>query len=296
MVEYLDDLEINVCRRVNALSRVAAIRRFFSAVSKLGDYPAWVIFGLIVAVRQGAAAPQFAVHALVTAGIPVMAHVGLRPQAVHTMGGYKIQRDREQLIVDATAAQDAGATVKHIDIRREDCTLDMDDFRAKLSERTRLVAVGNASNAVGTINPVKKITQIAHDVGALVYVDAVQYAPHGPIDVQDLGCDFLVCSAYKYFGPHVGVLYGRYQLLDELTAQRGLQYHELRHRNSGVRVWVDLHLLFPAETPIEDAHRQATEIEAAIKNGLDVPAAVTSHLEAIEGHESVHREIKNTAE
>ncbi|MHC4921949.1 MAG: cation diffusion facilitator family transporter [Planctomycetota bacterium] len=85
-------------------------------------------------------------------------------------------------------------------------------------------------------------------------------------------------------------------ILDEEAGLRGLRYHQLRHRNSGVRVWVDLHLLFPAETTIEDAHRQATEIEAAIKNGLDVPAAVISHVEAIEGHESVHREIKNTAE
>ena len=82
MVEYLDDLEINVCRRVNALSRVAAIRRFFSAVSKLGDYPAWVIFGLIVAVRQGAAAPQFAVHALVTAGIGILVYKGLKKRLV----------------------------------------------------------------------------------------------------------------------------------------------------------------------------------------------------------------------
>src|SRR3990172_7756994 len=86
--------------------------------------------------------------------------------------------------------------------------------------RGRLVAVGYASNALGTINPVAKIVKLAHQAGALVYIDAVQYAPHGPIDVQYLDCDFLVCSAYKFFGPHVGVLYGRYALLDELTAYR----------------------------------------------------------------------------
>jgi selenocysteine lyase/cysteine desulfurase len=82
------------------------------------------------------------------------------------------------------------------------------------------VAVGYASNALGTINPVAKITQMAHEAGARVYIDAVQYAPHGPIDVQRLGCDFLVCSSYKFFGPHMGVLYGRYDLLDSLTAYK----------------------------------------------------------------------------
>jgi selenocysteine lyase/cysteine desulfurase len=83
-----------------------------------------------------------------------------------------------------------------------------------------LVAVGYASNALGTINPVARITQMAHEAGALIYIDAVQYAPHGPIDVQRLGCDFLVCSSYKFFGPHMGVLYARYDLLDSLTAYK----------------------------------------------------------------------------
>jgi selenocysteine lyase/cysteine desulfurase len=80
--------------------------------------------------------------------------------------------------------------------------------------------VGYASNALGTINPVAQITQMAHEAGALVYIDAVQYAPHGPIDVQKLGCDFLVCSSYKFFGPHMGLLYGSYDLLDRLTAYK----------------------------------------------------------------------------
>jgi selenocysteine lyase/cysteine desulfurase len=82
------------------------------------------------------------------------------------------------------------------------------------------VALGYSSNAVGTINPLAEMIAQAHSAGALVYIDAVQYAPHGPIDVQALGCDFLVCSAYKYFGPHAGVLYGRYDLLEELRAYR----------------------------------------------------------------------------
>lgn len=114
-------------------------------------------------------------------------------------------------------AQDAGATVRYIDVRREDCTLDMESFRSALSERTKLVAVGYASNCVGTINPVQEIVRQAHDVGALAFIDAVHYAPHGPIDVEALNCDFLVCSAYKFFGPHVGILYGRRQLLESLT-------------------------------------------------------------------------------
>jgi len=117
-------------------------------------------------------------------------------------------------------AEDRGCVIRWVDFHPENGTLDMDDLQAALDERPRLVAVGYASNALGTINPVGKITQMAHDVDALVYVDAVQYAPHGPIDVQQLGCDFLVCSAYKFFGPHVGMLYGRYDLLDELTAYR----------------------------------------------------------------------------
>jgi cysteine desulfurase family protein (TIGR01976 family) len=118
------------------------------------------------------------------------------------------------------AAEDRGCRIRWVDFHPEDCTLDMEDFKAALEEKPRLVAVGYASNAVGTVNPVKEITRLAHAAGALVYIDAVQYAPHGPIDVRDLGCDFLVCSAYKFFGPHLGILYGRYDLLDRLPAYR----------------------------------------------------------------------------
>lgn len=116
------------------------------------------------------------------------------------------------------AAEEKGCRIRWVDIHPEDCTLDLEDLAAALDEKPRLVAFGYASNAVGTINPVAKIVEMAHACGALVYVDAVQYAPHGPIDVQALGCDFLVCSAYKYFGPHVGALYGKYELLDGLRA------------------------------------------------------------------------------
>lgn len=118
------------------------------------------------------------------------------------------------------AARDAGATVRHVEIRPDDCTLDLDDLARKITPKTRCVAVGYASNAVGTVNPIERIAALAHAAGALVYVDAVHFAPHGLIDVHRLGCDFLVASAYKFFGPHVGVLWGRRELLERLPAYK----------------------------------------------------------------------------
>lgn len=114
------------------------------------------------------------------------------------------------------AAQDRGVTIRHVELRTDDWTLDQDDFRNKLSDRTRLVAVGYASNATGTINPVQQMTELAHQAGALVFIDAVHFAPHGRIRVDQIGCDFLACSAYKFFGPHVGILWGRRSLLEEI--------------------------------------------------------------------------------
>jgi cysteine desulfurase family protein (TIGR01976 family) len=118
------------------------------------------------------------------------------------------------------AARDAGAAVRFVDIDPEDCTIDLDDLRRQLGPRVRLVAVTCASNAVGTVNDVRQITRLAHEAGALVYLDAVHYAPHGLIDVQEWGCDFLACSAYKFFGPHVGILWGRRDLLASLPADK----------------------------------------------------------------------------
>ncbi len=114
------------------------------------------------------------------------------------------------------AAQDAGATIKTVNVNVADGTLDQESFRQALSKKTKLLAVGLASNITGTINPVKQMIQAAHDVGALAYLDAVHYAPHGLIDVQDLDADFLVCSAYKFFGPHLGVLYGKRKWLEQI--------------------------------------------------------------------------------
>ena len=123
-------------------------------------------------------------------------------------------------------AADRGVTVRKVDIREDDVTLDLEDLESKLNARTRLVAVGYASNAVGTINPVREIVARAHEVGALTYVDAVAYAPHAPIDVQAIDTDFLVCSAYKWFGPHLGALYGKADVLDSLPAFKVRPAHD----------------------------------------------------------------------
>lgn len=123
-------------------------------------------------------------------------------------------------------AADHGLTVRTVDIHAEDGTLDLASFDAALSSRTKLVAVGYASNALGTINPVADLVARAHAVGAWTYVDAVAYAPHGPIDVQELGTDLLVSSAYKWFGPHVGCLYGRADLLARLPAYKVRPAHD----------------------------------------------------------------------
>jgi cysteine desulfurase family protein (TIGR01976 family) len=114
------------------------------------------------------------------------------------------------------ALEERGVTIRFVDINEDDCTLNMTDLAQKISSRTRVVAVGYASNAVGTINDVKEIVRLAHHKGALAYIDAVHYAPHGPIDVPGLDCDFLVCSSYKFFGPHMGILYGKREHLQRL--------------------------------------------------------------------------------
>jgi len=114
------------------------------------------------------------------------------------------------------ALQEHGVIVRFVDIAVPKCTLDMEDFKRQLGPRTRLVAVTHASNAVGTIPDVAAISRAAHAAGAWVWVDAVHYGPHGPIDVRAIDCDFLVCSSYKFYGPHQGILFGRRELLERL--------------------------------------------------------------------------------
>ena len=118
------------------------------------------------------------------------------------------------------AANDRGVKVTWVDFDMEDGTLKLDDLQKALERKPKMLAVGYASNALGTINPVEKIVKLAHDSGTIVYIDAVQYAPHGPIDVQRLDCDYLVSSAYKFFGPHAGILYGKHDLLEKLFAYK----------------------------------------------------------------------------
>jgi len=124
--------------------------------------------------------------------------------------------DHDANISPWRALEERGVTMRFADINPADCTLDMHDLARKISGHTRLVAVGYASNAVGTINNVKEAVSLARKAGALSYIDAVHYAPHGPIDVRALDCDFLVCSTYKFFGPHMGVLYGKREHLKRL--------------------------------------------------------------------------------
>ncbi|MER9230057.1 cysteine desulfurase-like protein [Mesorhizobium sp. M0437] len=113
-------------------------------------------------------------------------------------------------------AEDLGLVVRWLPFDQQSWQIEEAALAALLSERTRLVALNYASNLTGSINRVKALTGIARRAGALVYVDAVQFAPHGLIDVQNLGCDFLICSAYKFFGPHMGILWGRLDVIDAL--------------------------------------------------------------------------------
>ncbi|MGC2263579.1 MAG: aminotransferase class V-fold PLP-dependent enzyme, partial [Candidatus Acidiferrales bacterium] len=121
--------------------------------------------------------------------------------------------DHDANVAPWRALEERGVLVRQVDIRGEDCTLDLNDLRRKITSHTKLVAVGYASNAIGSINPIAEIIRLAHGAGALAFIDAVHYAPHGSIDVRALDCDFLACSPYKFFGPHMGCIYGKRDLL-----------------------------------------------------------------------------------
>jgi len=150
--------------------------------------------------------------------------------------------DHDANVAPWRALEEKGVVIRQVDIRESDCTLDLDDLKRKITSKTKLVAVGYASNAVGTINPVAEITKLAHAAGALMFIDAVHYAPHGPIDVRALDCDFLVCSPYKFFGPHMGTLYGKRE-------------HLLRFRPYKVR---------PAPDSLPDRWETGTQVQELI--------------------------------
>src|SRR5438067_1087451 len=139
-----------------------------------------------------------------------------------------------------TLEKESGLKVRTVKMIPETGELDWEDFSRQLTRHTKLVAIGAASNALGTINDVKRAGEMAHYIGAKIFVDAVHYAPHESIDVRDWNCDFLACSAYKFYGPHIGILYGQRDLLDSLDfpklipapdsaperAETGTQNHE----------------------------------------------------------------------
>ena len=189
-------------------------------------------------------------------------------------------------------AEDRGITVRWAEIHDEDCTLDMADLASKINSKTRLVAAGYASNAVGTINPVKEIVRLAHAVGALAYIDAVHYGPHGLIDVAALDCDFLACSTYKFFGPHMGVLFGKREHLQRFRPYKvrpntnaipncwewGTLNHEcIAGIAACVEYFADLGRRCGAGTPA----RQSSETRPATRR-----AAIEAAYQAIHEHES----------
>ncbi len=175
------------------------------------------------------------------------------------------------------AAADAGATVRYLDIDPADCTLRLDLLPGLLNERTRLVAVGLTSNAVGTVSRVREVVDAARRVGARVFVDAVHTVPHRPVDVAALGADFVACSPYKFFGPHQGVLWGRRELLEELPA-----YKVRPAPDSGPGRWM-------TGTPSFEAMagtRAAVEYLASLGGGGDRRAALGAGYAAIQSHEA----------
>lgn len=190
------------------------------------------------------------------------------------------------------AAQDRGVTVRAIDINPDDCTLNLDDFERYLGPRTRLVAVGGASNMVGTINPLKQIVGMAKAAGARTFVDAVAYAPHAAIDVQDLNCDYLACSPYKFWGPHMGALWGRRELLEALPAYKvrpatntlpgkfetGTQNHESQAALLGTFEYLDwvASLVPPAKATLRSA--RAARFRAAIDAMQDYERMLSERL------------------
>jgi cysteine desulfurase family protein (TIGR01976 family) len=204
------------------------------------------------------------------------------------------------------ALEEKGVTIRTVKFNESDCTLDMQDLSEKIGERTKLVAVGYASNAVGTINNVAEVVRLARQAGALTYIDAVHYAPHGAIDVRNLDCDFLVCSTYKFFGPHMGVLYGKRELLKRLRPYKvrpnsdnipncwewGTLNHEcIAGIKACVDYWEELGRrvetgLAPSET------RQA----ASLQDERAKPTANTRRAAILAAHEAIHRHERTMME
>ncbi len=191
-------------------------------------------------------------------------------------------------------ASERDLKVKWLNFSPETYCYDMEALPELLSDRTKLVAVNCASNVLGTINDVKKITDLAHSVGALVYVDAVHYVPHAPTDVQAIGCDFLVCSAYKFCGPHQGVLWGKGELLEKLQAynvrpvsqivptkfETGTQNHEGQVGTLGAIE----HLLWIGKTMACEYHQQYSQYSESVKYIHAAMAAIQDYEQRLSWH------------
>ena len=170
--------------------------------------------------------------------------------------------DHDANVAPWRALEEKGVVIRQVDIREADYTLDLDDLKRKISTKTKLIAVGYASNMVGTINPVAEITKLAHAAGALMFIDAVHYAPHGLIDVKPLDCDFLVCSPYKFFGPHMGTLYGKREHLEKFKP-----YKVRPATNTSPECW--------------ETGTQVQELIAGIGAAVDYIAALGRHCEPV---------------
>jgi cysteine desulfurase family protein (TIGR01976 family) len=175
------------------------------------------------------------------------------------------------------AAADRGLAIREVDVRVEDGTLDLDSLDTVLGPRTRLVAFGWASNALGTVNPVAELVRRSHGAGALTYVDAVHAAPHLPLDVRAVDADFVACSAYKFFGPHIGVLYGRRDVLDRLPSYKIKPAHDRYETGTGN---------FEGQAGTLAAVEYIADIGRRYRDaGDDRRAAVLAGMTAIRGHE-----------
>jgi cysteine desulfurase family protein (TIGR01976 family) len=190
-------------------------------------------------------------------------------------------------------AQDMNLCVRTVRMIPETGQLDWDDFERVVNARTKVVAVGAASNALGTVSDVRRAARMAHDAGAVVFVDAVHYAPHTLPDVATLECDFLACSAYKFCGPHVGILYGRHDLLDSLDFPRLRPAHHdaperaetgtLNHEGIvGAGAAVDFFASL-ADNGESRRARLANAFDALHENGSDLVRALWNGLREIDG-------------
>jgi cysteine desulfurase family protein (TIGR01976 family) len=204
------------------------------------------------------------------------------------------------------ALEEKGVIIRTVKFNEEDCTLDMLDLAAKIGARTRLVAVGYASNAAGTINNVPEVARLARQAGALSYIDAVHYAPHGPIDVRALDCDFLACSTYKFFGPHVGVLYGKREHLKTLHPYKlrpntdnipnCWEWGTLNHECiAGIKACIDYWEELGRRVETGLAPSEARPVESP-REGRAQQAVATRRAAILAAHEAIHQHERKMTE